>query len=128
MANQVYLQTTQTLSLLTSALNIHLNIGQNLIMNTSSVFLSLETTSLNSLSNKLIKQIGNAQIQMPSNFKLNSTDNTSISLRVNLFVQYLNHHCFVLVFLVNDTTTCFIWKFSFSIKYKSFSNNSSFII
>jgi hypothetical protein len=84
MANQISLQTTETLSLLTSALNIHLNIDQNLLMNTSSVFMSLETIGIESLSNKFIAQSGNAHIQIPSNFQLNSTDNTSITLRVSL--------------------------------------------
>ena len=63
MANQISIQTTETLSLLTSALNIDLNIGQSLLMNTSSVFMSLETTSIESLSNKLIEQIENAQMK-----------------------------------------------------------------
>ncbi len=83
MANKISLQTTQTLSLLTAALNIHLNIGQNLLMNTSSVFMSLETISLESLSNKLIRPVGNAQIQLPSNLNSNINDNDqTISLRV----------------------------------------------
>ena len=78
MANQISFQTTETLSLLTSALNIHLNIGQNLTMNTSSVFMSLETISIESLSNKIIQQVGNAQISLPSNMNNDQT----ISLRV----------------------------------------------
>jgi hypothetical protein len=82
MANQISTQTTQTLSLLTSALNIYLNIGQSLLMNTSSVFMSLETTSFQSLSNKLIQQIGNSHIQIPSNFSSNSNINGTISLQV----------------------------------------------
>jgi hypothetical protein len=52
-ANQISTQTTDTMSLLTSALNIHLNIGQNMTMNTPSVFMSLETSLMLSLSNKL---------------------------------------------------------------------------
>jgi hypothetical protein len=93
-ANQISTQTTDTMSLLTSALNIHLNIGQNLVMNTSSVFMSLETITIKSLSNKLVQQTGNAQIQIPSNFESNSTNDASISLRVDLFVLYLNTFCF----------------------------------
>ena len=71
--------------MLTSALNIHLNIGQNLTMNSPSVFMSLETTSFESLSNKLIEQIENAQIHIPSNLNSNSTNNGTISLQVCLF-------------------------------------------
>ncbi len=85
MANQISLQTTETLSLLTSAFNIHLNIDQNLLMNISSVFMSLETIGIQSLLNKYIGQSGNAHIQIPSNLQLNSTDNTSITVRVSLF-------------------------------------------
>jgi hypothetical protein len=43
--------------------------------------MSLETTSFDSLSNKLIQQIGNANIRIPSNLNTNSTDNGTISLR-----------------------------------------------
>ncbi len=82
MAQQINNEITETISLITSSLNIHLNIGQNLIMNTSSVFMSLETTSISSLTNKLIQQVGNAQIRIPSNFNLITNDDTSISLRV----------------------------------------------
>ena len=53
--------------LLTSILNIHLNIHQNMTINSSSVFMSLEKILFESLSNKLIKQNENAQIQIPSN-------------------------------------------------------------
>jgi hypothetical protein len=55
-------------------------------MNTSSVFMSVETTSIESLSNKLIEQVENARIQIPSNFELNLSNNPSITLRVSLFV------------------------------------------
>jgi hypothetical protein len=78
-ANQINQQTNETISLLTSALNIHLNIRQSLTMNTSSVFMSLETISINSLSNKVIQQVGNAQIYLPSNI---TNDDQTVSLRV----------------------------------------------
>ena len=84
MANQISGQTRETLLLVTSAVNIHLNIGQKFRLSTSSVFMSVETTSITSLSNKLIEQVGQAQIQLPSDFQLNSTNSTSITLRVNL--------------------------------------------
>jgi hypothetical protein len=70
------------MSLLTSALNINLNIGQNLTLNTSSVFMSLETISIKSLPNKLIQPVGNAQIQLPSNLNSNFDNDQTISLRV----------------------------------------------
>jgi hypothetical protein len=89
MANTIQTQTTETVLLVTNALNIHLNIGQNLTMNTSSVFLSVESTSIVSLSNKLIQQVGDAQIRLPSSFTLTTTDNPSISLRVCFHFNHL---------------------------------------
>jgi hypothetical protein len=88
MADQIRTQSTDTISLMTSALNIHLNIGQNLTINSSSVFLLVETTSISSLSNKLIQQIGDAQIRMPSSFSLSTNDHSSISLRVCFFFSF----------------------------------------
>jgi hypothetical protein len=83
-ADKIISQTTETISLLTSALNIDLNIGQNLTMNTSSVFMSLETISVGSLSKKFIQQVGNAEICLPSNINSNRNENEIISLRVCL--------------------------------------------
>jgi hypothetical protein len=82
MADTINTQSTETISLMTNTLRIHLNIGQQLTINSSSVFLSDETTSISSLSNKLIQQIGDAQIRIPSSFSLTTDDNSAISLRV----------------------------------------------
>jgi hypothetical protein len=74
------------ISLLTSVLKVHINIGQNVLMNTSAAFMSFETRSFQSLSNKTIQQVGNSQIHLPDNFDSNITDNSSpISIRVCLF-------------------------------------------
>ncbi|CAF4813661.1 unnamed protein product, partial [Rotaria socialis] len=67
--NEISTEVEQTISLISSALNIHLNLGQNLTVNTSSIFMSMETISVGSLSNKSIEQIGDARIQMPSNLQ-----------------------------------------------------------
>jgi len=91
MANQISSQTDQTLSLLTSALNIHLNLGQSLIMNTSSLYMSFETIDTQSLPNKLIKQIENAEIQLPSNLQFNSITNSS-TLRARSIVHRIQHN------------------------------------
>ncbi|CAF4427649.1 unnamed protein product, partial [Adineta steineri] len=69
------------ISLLTSSLNIHLNIGQSSLMNTSQSFVSLETISIASLKDRLVKQVESAQFSIPSDFILNTTSNSSISLR-----------------------------------------------
>jgi hypothetical protein len=87
LANQIKSQASQITSLLTSALNIHLNIGQNLIMNTSEVFMSLETKSIESLSNKVVKQVGNAEIRIPSNFNTNISRSSTVSIRVCFFLS-----------------------------------------
>ncbi|CAF1529483.1 unnamed protein product, partial [Adineta steineri] len=81
LANQINSQVTQMISLLTSSLNIHLNIGQKSIINTSQSFVSLETISIQSLKDKLMKQVENTQFNIPSDFILNTTSNSSISLR-----------------------------------------------
>ncbi|CAF1380176.1 unnamed protein product, partial [Rotaria sordida] len=81
LANEIINQANEMISLITSSLNIYLNIGQNQIINTSQTFMSLETISTESLSNKIVKQIGNAQFHIPSGFTLNTTNNSSISLR-----------------------------------------------
>ncbi|CAF1000565.1 unnamed protein product [Adineta steineri] len=81
LANRINSQVTQIISLLTSSLNIHLNIGQSSLMNTSQSFVSLETISIQSLKDRLVKQVENAQFNIPSDFILNTTSNTSISLR-----------------------------------------------
>ena len=79
LAIQLTQQITEMTSLLTSALHIHLNIGQNLSMDTSAMFMSLETLSIESLSNKRIGQVGNAKIRLPT---LDFQTNRRISLRV----------------------------------------------
>ncbi|CAF4274604.1 unnamed protein product, partial [Adineta steineri] len=75
LANQINSQVTQIISLLTSSLNIHLNIGQSSLMNTSQSFISLETISIASLKDRLVKQVENAQFSIPSDFILNTTSN-----------------------------------------------------
>lgn len=72
-------QTRKTISLLTSALNVHLNQGEHFTTNTSSVFMSLEMLSFEFLSNKTIQTRGNAQIHLPSNL---SSNHRMVSLRV----------------------------------------------
>ena len=85
LANQIRDQVNEIISLLTATLNVHLNVGQDLTMNTSQVFMSLETRSIESLANKQIKQVGNAQIRLPSNFQADLTGNSAVSIRVCLF-------------------------------------------
>jgi hypothetical protein len=88
MASKIAAQTTATLALLTAALNVHLNIGQNVTMNTSSAFMSLETVSIESLSNKVIEQVGGSQIRLPSDFNSIINTNEAVSLRVRFHFFY----------------------------------------
>ena len=82
LANQLTNQINEILSLLTSAMNIHLNMGQRSTMNTSNAFMSMETISADGLLNKNIQQVENAQIQLPSEFNSNFDRNSPLSLRV----------------------------------------------
>ena len=82
-------QVNEMISLVTSSLNIHLNIGQNMTMNTSEVFMSLETLSMESLFNKSIKQVGNAEINLPLEFNLNN-NNQTILLRVCFYCKLIS--------------------------------------
>ena len=66
-------QSTEAFSLLTTALNIHLNIDQPLIINTPSI------------SNQSFEQIENSRISFPADFSSkNLPDETMISFRVCL--------------------------------------------
>ena len=89
-AERIRYQTSETASLLTLALNNHLNIGQNITMNTSSIFMSIETFPIESLANKRLEPIRNVQITLPSTFNTNFTSNRTVSLRVCFFSFVLN--------------------------------------
>ena len=82
--DQVLKQADETLSLLTDALNIHLNIGQNFTVNTSSTFLVLGKASMGSLSNRMIPQVAGGRVRLPSTLYSNQTSNSTVSFRVSL--------------------------------------------
>ena len=63
--------------LITLSLNDHLNLRQNFIMNTPEVFILLERTSINLLSNRTIENIR-------INFSLNSLEHENILFRLKL--------------------------------------------
>jgi hypothetical protein len=81
-ANEINTLVQQINSLIVSSLNIHLNLGQNYTLNTSQTFMTLQTISTGSLRDRLIQLVGNALFQIPSNFNLSTTTNSSILLRV----------------------------------------------
>ncbi|CAF1644087.1 unnamed protein product [Adineta ricciae] len=78
LANEIATKANEIILLLTSSLNIHINLGQSLTINTSTAFMSLQTISNDSLSNKIVTQPDNGQFQIPTNITVN---NSSIFLR-----------------------------------------------
>lgn len=65
-------------------MNIHLTLGQNTTMNTSSVFVSMEEISKGALLKKVIEQVGGAQVQIPSNFNLTTNNTEKVFVRVSV--------------------------------------------
>ena len=89
LANQIEITTSRTLSLLTNAVKVHLNVGQNMTINTSSIFMSLETLTMPALSRKTVHQSESARIQLPPTIGLGLRDHSSISLRVRFFPVFV---------------------------------------
>ncbi|CAF0739918.1 unnamed protein product [Adineta ricciae] len=83
-ANQVAELARTTLSLLTSSLKIHVNVEQQLQVNSPSLLMSLETITVDSLAGKLIQLTDNAPIYMPKNIQINLPKDTSVSLRATI--------------------------------------------
>ena len=82
-ANHIHDQTSKTMALLTSAVNIHLNIGQHQTINASSVFMSLQTIPREFLSEKRnVQGVGNVRIDLPSNLNSTMANDQALSLRV----------------------------------------------
>jgi hypothetical protein len=73
--------------MLTNALNIHLNIEQSMIINTSSIIMFLKKMTTDTLSNQIIQLNDNTQIFFPKNLNLNLTTTSTILLRVKTFVH-----------------------------------------
>ena len=83
MANQILRQADEATSLLTDALGIHLNVGQNFTMSTSSTFLALGKVSMDSFSRRLLSQVPGGALLLPSAlFSANQTSNSPVSSRV----------------------------------------------
>ena len=116
LANQLTDQMNEILSLLTSAMSIHLNIGQRSTINTPNAYMSTETISAEGLLNKNIQQVGNAQIQLPSQVNSNFNGNSTLSLRVCLEDWSLFSIVFVFPLLVNIRTISSTGRFEIVIK------------
>ncbi|UJR13335.1 hypothetical protein I4U23_000353 [Adineta vaga] len=80
-ANELNTKMTELISLLTSTLNLHLNIGQDFNIDTPQVLMTLETKSSQFLSTQFTKQVGSGQVQLPNNFNSNLNNQDKISIR-----------------------------------------------
>ena len=85
-ASKIMHQAEETMALLTDALKPHLNIGQNLTINTSSVILSLGSASIGALSNGTLRLAGGGRMHLPQNFNSNLSEHTRVSFRVSPLV------------------------------------------
>ena len=102
LAYQINGQMTETLSLLTHALHIHLNTGQNFTMNTASIVMSVGRLSLGSLLNQYLQQDVSGYIHLPAHMYSNLTMDTSVSFRVSSHSPvYLITSSFIVLVLVS---------------------------
>ncbi|CAF1353863.1 unnamed protein product [Adineta ricciae] len=80
LAKEIIEKVDEIISLVTSSFNIHLNIGQKMIIDTPETFVSFEVLSIESLSNKSIKQVGGAEIHLSSNVTSSLENNSPVFL------------------------------------------------
>ncbi|CAF1144423.1 unnamed protein product [Adineta ricciae] len=80
-ANELAEKIHEIESLLTESLSLHINIGQQYVISTPEVFMSLETIDIKSILNKTIKQMDGGQIRFPLNLISNLNLDQIISLR-----------------------------------------------
>ena len=82
LANQIETKMKEMISRLNSILNIHLNVGQQSIVNTSEVLMSLQSETIESLSNRTF---ANGAIRFPEIV----TNQTEKSIRIQSKVEPL---------------------------------------
>ena len=85
LASRVLKETTEVFDLLTRALRIHLNLNQSFQLNSSAVFITVETLKIDSLLNKEIRSIGDARLRFPKHTLLTGNAAEYYSLRVRSF-------------------------------------------
>ncbi|CAF1347188.1 unnamed protein product [Adineta ricciae] len=81
LANEIRMKTNAMMLMISSSLDMQLNVEQQFVVNTSEVFMSQEKTSLASLFHKQINQSENSHIRFPSTVQTNLNENQTISLR-----------------------------------------------
>jgi hypothetical protein len=112
LSSRVSKQMTSVLNLLTRSLNIHLNVEQQFTLNTSNVFMSLETLKGESLRGKEIQSVGNARLRLPSSGNLSLDDeHQSGSLRVRSSSSFYLSTSLSLSSSVYIGTLAFVWLF-----------------
>ena len=84
-------QMNAAFTLLTKALNIHLNVEQQFTIDTLNLFMSLETLRGESLMGKEIQSVGNARLRLPSTGNLSLDQQQPGSLRVRSSFNRLFH-------------------------------------
>ena len=83
LADQIDDQLNSVISLMTRTLNVHLNIDQNITINTPSILMTLGCVPLLSLPTKVLQHFQPAEIRFPLNLFSNATlDNGVINYRV----------------------------------------------
>jgi hypothetical protein len=107
----------QTVTLLSSTLNVHLNVGQAFHVDSAEVQMSLEATSFDALTKG---QVSNNQFQLPADIQLNSIDKQStISIRVRIVRCATFDECRLNNNVaVDDETIGFIWQFESIVEYE----------
>lgn len=89
-AEMIYKQFEQTISMITNALNLHLNIEQSFLINTSSIIIFLKKMIIDTLSNQTIYLNDKSQVFLPDDLYFNLTTDSTIVLRVrHLFNIYI---------------------------------------
>lgn len=80
----------QTISQLTSSVNVHLTLDQIFVVRTPSIFIRLEKIRIGSLSNRMIQLDGNGRIHFPFFVNLSRDRNQIITIQVNPLIVLEN--------------------------------------
>ena len=73
---------SEIVEFVTKMLSIHLNVGQTLKIETSSIYLKLQKLHKESLKNTLIEQVDGSTIRIPQSLKLASNETESVFVQV----------------------------------------------
>ena len=104
LANEIENQMKEMINQLNSILNIHLNVGQQSIVNTSEVFMSLQSETIESLSNQ---QFAQGSIKF-SQIQTNQTKSIRIQSKIEPLASFVN----------SANTKCFSFGFFFTFRFK----------